>query len=90
LGTSCLAEEDEGKPGEFRYLVGVWAPSKATCDKYERGAVDRLGDRASKTRYDLLGICSDGMELLYEAMGVGTWLTVLLMYLGYVLTPDVQ
>ena len=68
LSTTCLAQEK----GEFKDLVGVWAHSSAACSDYTSGKVDRLPDRVSKTPYELIGICTNGVELLYQPVGCRT------------------
>jgi hypothetical protein len=68
LGTACRAQES----GEFNDLVGVWAHTSAACTDFTSGKVDRLPDRASKTPYELIGICANGMALLYQSVGCRT------------------
>jgi len=68
LSTACWAEEN----GEFNDLVGVWAHTSAACTDFSSGKVDRLPDRASKTPYELLGICANGFDLLYQPVGCRT------------------
>jgi hypothetical protein len=67
-GAPCLAQEN----GEFKDLVGVWAHTRAACADYTSGKVDRLPDRASKTPYELIGICATGVDLMYEPVGCRT------------------
>jgi len=57
---------------EFKDLVGVWAHTSAACSDYTSGKVDRLPDRVSKTPYELIGICTNGVELLYQPVGCRT------------------
>ncbi len=68
LSAQCWAQENGG----FNDLVGVWAHNSAACKDYTSGKVDRLPDRASKTPYDLIGICANGIELLYQPVGCQT------------------
>jgi hypothetical protein len=68
LSTTCWAQEK----GEFKDLVGVWAHTSAACSDYTSGKVDRLPDRVSKTPYELIGICTNGVELLYQPVGCRT------------------
>jgi hypothetical protein len=68
FATACWAQEN----GEFKDLVGVWAHTSAACSDYTSGKVDRLPDRVSKTPYELIGICTNGVELLYQPVGCRT------------------
>jgi hypothetical protein len=68
LSSNCWAQEN----GEFGDLIGVWAHNSAACSDYASGKVDRLPDRASKTPYELIGICANGIELLYQPVGCRT------------------
>jgi len=68
LTTNCWAQEN----GQFNSLIGVWAHTSAACRDYTSGKVDRLPDRASKTTYELVGICANGIELLYQPVGCQT------------------
>jgi hypothetical protein len=68
LPSICWAQEN----GEFKDLVGVWAHTSAACTDYTSGKVDRLPDRVSKTEYELIGICTNGVDLLYQPVGCRT------------------
>lgn len=68
LTTNCWAQEN----GEFSDLIGVWAHNSAACSDYTSGKVDRLPDRASKTPYELIGICANGIDVLYQPVGCRT------------------
>jgi hypothetical protein len=68
FSANCWAQEN----GEFNDLIGVWAHNKVACSDYTSGKVDRLPDRASKTPYELIGICANGMDLLYQPVGCRT------------------
>ncbi len=59
FSTTCCAQEN----GEFNDLIGVWAHNSAACKDYTSGKVDRLPDRISKTPYELIGICANGIDL---------------------------
>jgi hypothetical protein len=65
---NCWAQENR----EFNDLIGVWAHNSAACSDYTNGKVDRLPDRASKTPYELIGICANGIDLLYQPVGCRT------------------
>ena len=68
LSTGCWGQENR----EFNELIGVWAHNDAACKEYTSGKVDKLPDRASKTPYELIGICANGLELLYQPVGCRT------------------
>jgi len=68
FSTNCWAQENGG----FNDLIGVWAHNSAACRDYTSGKVDRLPDRASKTSYELIGICANGIDLLYQPVGCRT------------------
>jgi hypothetical protein len=71
LGAPCWAQEN----GKFTDLVGVWAHTSAACADYSSGKVDQLPDRASQTPYELVGICANGLDLLYQPVGCQTHAT---------------
>ncbi len=49
-------------------LLGIWAHSEADCQTKLSGRLDSEDvDRSEKTRYELIGFCRTGMELLYQA-----------------------
>jgi hypothetical protein len=68
IGSPCWAQDD----GKFTDLVGVWAHTAAACADFTSGKVDRLPDRASQTPYELVGICANGIDLLYQPVGCRT------------------
>ncbi len=71
VGAPCWAQEH----GKFTDLVGVWAHTSVACAAFSSGEVDKLPDRASQTPYELVGICADGVDLLYQPVGCRTHAT---------------
>ena len=59
---SALAE-----PRSTADLTGIWAHSEADCQTKLSGALDGEDlPRPEKTRYELVGFCKHGMDLLYQ------------------------
>jgi hypothetical protein len=52
---------------------GIWAHSEADCALKTSGRLDADDvDRVTSSSYELVGICEDGIDLLYQPVNCGT------------------
>jgi formylglycine-generating enzyme required for sulfatase activity len=53
-------------------LTGIWAHSAADCKVKLSGRLDRPDvDRVTSSSYELVGICGDGVDMLYQPVNCG-------------------
>ena len=65
-GVAALAGQVES-PGTLKAFTGIWAHSDDDCKKKMSGALDKGDlDRVQTSSYELVGICEDGLDMLYQ------------------------
>jgi hypothetical protein len=53
-------------------FTGIWAHSEADCEKKMSGALDKGDmDRVQTSSYELVGICENGLDMLYQPVNCG-------------------
>jgi hypothetical protein len=53
-------------------FTGIWGHSEDDCKKKMSGALDRGDlDRVQASSYELVGICDDGLDMLYQPVNCG-------------------
>ena len=61
-------------PGTLKALTGIWAHSEDDCQKKMSGALDKGDlDRVQTSSYELVGICEDGLDMLYQPVNCGAF-----------------
>jgi hypothetical protein len=75
LGLLCVAsaggvaaiEGHAESPDTLKAFTGIWAHSEDDCKKKMSGALDKGDlDRVQTSSYELVGICEDGLDMLYQ------------------------
>ena len=56
----------------LKEFTGIWAHSEADCEKKMSGALDKGDmDRVQTSSYELVGICENGLDMLYQPVNCG-------------------
>jgi hypothetical protein len=56
----------------LKELTGIWAHSEEDCKMKMSGALDKGDlDRVQTSSYELVGICDDGLDMLYQPVNCG-------------------
>jgi hypothetical protein len=73
LGGSLAATEGQSEnPANLKAFTGIWAHSEDDCKKKMSGALDKGDlDRVQTSSYELVGICEDGLDMLYQPVNCG-------------------
>ena len=66
-GLAALEGQVEN-PDTLKAFTGIWAHSEDDCQKKMSGALDKGDlDRVQTSSYELVGICEDGLDMLYHS-----------------------
>jgi hypothetical protein len=66
-GSVAALEGQAESPETLKAFTGIWAHSEDDCKKKMSGALDTGDlDRVQTSSYELVGICEDGLDMLYQ------------------------
>lgn len=73
LAGGAVVNEGRAEDREnLKAFAGIWAHSEDDCKKKMSGALDKDDvDRVQTSSYELVGICEDGLDMLYQPVNCG-------------------
>jgi hypothetical protein len=72
MASAASAIEGNVEGESLKDFTGIWAHSEDDCKKKMSGALDKGDlDRVQTSSYELVGICDDGLDMLYQPVNCG-------------------